>query len=139
MRKKKSPRHQSIKNKIEKAIQVSRRNEYSLMLMDQINELQIYPSGLLLLLEKYDNSSTPSARQLARNQVNDYVNKFSEIRRKFEDIFSRTRILNNPIGYILDQNRHGHLANASNTSDWMYVYELAMNRKIYSWLGNSYY
>ena len=62
-------RQQVIKNKIEKAIQVSRRNEYSLMLMDQINELQIYPSGLLLLLEKYDNSSTPSARQSARKLI----------------------------------------------------------------------
>jgi len=107
--------------------------------MNQINELQIYPSGLLLLLQKYDNSSTASARQSAKKEISDYVNKFNEVRRKFEDIFSMTRILNNPTGYMLDQNQHGHLANGTNTSDWMYVYELAMNRKIYSWLGNSYY
>ena len=52
----------------------------------------------------------------------------------FENVFSMTRILNNPADYILDQNVHEHLANGSNRSDWMYVYELAMNSKINNWL-----
>jgi hypothetical protein len=33
----------------------------------------------------------------------------------------------------LDANQHVHLANAMNTSDWMYVYELAMNAKLNNW------
>ena len=29
-----------------------------------------------------------------------------------------------------------HLANGSNKSDWMHVYELAMNKKLNNWLTN---
>ena len=50
--------------------------------------------------------------------------------------FQRRRILNNPDDYRLDQNVHHHLANASNKSDWMHVFELAMNKKINNWLTN---
>jgi hypothetical protein len=129
-------RYQTIKSRLEKAKQVSRRNEFSLSLMNQINEVQIYPSNILLLLEKYDNASSAPARQVAREQIKNQINSFSEIRKKFEDIFSMTRILNNPDGYILDLNHHMHLANAVNSSEWMYVYELAMNSKINNWLRN---
>lgn len=129
-------RYQLIKNRIQKSMKVTRRNEYSLALMNQINELQIYPSNLLLLLEKYDKSPVGSAKQAARDQVKNYVNSFSELRKNFEDVFSMTRILNNPADYILDQNVHEHLANGSNRNDWMYVYELAMNSKINNWLAN---
>ncbi len=43
----------------------------------------------------------------------------------------------NPAEYILDQNQHHHLANGTNNSDWMYVYELAMNLKINNWAAGN--
>ena len=116
-------------------MKVARRNEYSLVLMSQINELQIYPSNLLLLLEKYDQASS-GVKQDITEQIKNYTNHFNELRKNFEDVFSMTRILNNPADYMLDQNVHEHLANGSNSSDWMYIYELAMNSKINNWLAN---
>jgi hypothetical protein len=47
-----------LKNTIGRAMQQARRNNYSIELMNGINELQTYPSRLLLLLDKYDNAST---------------------------------------------------------------------------------
>ncbi len=129
-------RYRLIKDKIQKALKIVRRNEYSLILMNQINELQIYPSQLLLLLENYDRASPESAKQAAWKQIKNYTDHFNVLRKNFEDIFSKTRILNNPADYMLDQNVHKHLANGSNSSDWMYVYELAMNKKINNWLAN---
>jgi hypothetical protein len=59
---------------------------------------------------------------------------FEQLRKNFEDVFSKTRILNNPAGYLHDQNQHGHLANGTINNDWMFVYELAMNARLKKWL-----
>lgn len=123
-------RYQEIKNRIAKATKMTRQNEYNLSLMNQLNELQIYPARLLLLLEKYNNKTS------TQDDIKSYVSSFSDLRKNFEHVFSKTRILQNPAGYVLDQNQHHHLANGTNNSDWMYVYELAMNSKINDWLGN---
>ncbi len=123
-----------IKDRIEKAKQSARRNQYSLLVIEQINELQSYPAKLLLLLEKYDKTNSSTDKQAVRREIKNYVSNFSEIRKKFEDVYSMTRILNNPDDYLLDQNHHEHLANGTRNDDWMFVYELAMNEKINEWL-----
>jgi len=101
--------------------------------MNQINELQIYPATLLLLIEKYDKATSTSGKQIEKQEIKKYADSFNEIRKKYEDVFSMTRILNKPSDYVLDQNHHDHLANGTINSDWMYVYELAMNKKINGW------
>ena len=51
--------------------------------------------------------------------------------------FPQTRILSNPDNYVRDQNRHEHLANGTNNDDWMFMYELAVNKKITDWLAKN--
>ncbi|MEO5998015.1 MAG: glycoside hydrolase family 20 zincin-like fold domain-containing protein [Chitinophagaceae bacterium] len=128
-------RYQEIKNRIAKASRLARHNEYALAIMNQINELQIYPAKLLLLLEKFDNASGGD-KSAQKDEVKNYVADFDTLRKKYEDVFSKTRILANPADYVPDQNHHHHLANGTNNSDWMYVYELAMNAKIEDWVLN---
>ena len=70
---------------------------------------------------------------MVREQIKKHVDDFNLLRQRYENVFTQTRILRNPDGYLLDENQHQHLANA-NSSDWMYVYELAMNEKIGYWL-----
>jgi hypothetical protein len=118
-----------IKEKIEKATKLARRNFYSLALMNQINELQIYPSNLLLLLDKYDRASGEEKTK-ARKDLTAYVDSFDSIRKAYEDVFSETRFLKNPDGYILDQNLDFMLANGTNNSDWMHLFELKINGMI---------
>lgn len=132
--KKEVARYQEIKNRIAKAKQLTRRNEYTLALLNQINELQIYPSGLLLLLAKYDGEASATNKLAIKDEIKKYVTNFSRIRSNYEQVFSETRILADPDDYILDENHHDHLANGTKNSDWMYVYELAMNSKINHWL-----
>ncbi len=126
-------RYNLIRSQLNKAIQLTRRNEYALLVLNQINELQAYPAKLLLLLEKYDNAPLAN-RESIKNQLVKFVAGFKETRENFENVFSRTRILANPDDYVRDQNQHEHLANGTNNSDWMFVYELAMNKKINDWL-----
>jgi hexosaminidase len=104
-----------------------------LMVMEQINELQIYSAKLLVLLDKFDKTKA-SDKQKAKQEIEKYVSNFAEVRKNFEDVYSETRILNKPDDYILDQNRHEHLANGTKNDDWIFVYELAMNKKLVDWL-----
>lgn len=128
-------RYREIKNRIGKATQIARQNKFSLSLMNQINELQIYPANLVLLFEKYDNAAA-SDKVVVKDDIKKYVTNFNTIRSDYEQVFSKTRVIANPADYITDQNQHHHLANGTINSDWMYVYELTMNSKINDWLGN---
>ncbi len=127
-------RYQLIRDQLNRAIQLARRNTYTLSLLYQINELQSYPAKLLLLLEKYDEASSMSNRKSAKKELKKFATDFGEIRKNYENVFSKTRILANPDNYIPDQNQHHHLANGTNNDDWMFVYELSMNKKINDWL-----
>jgi hypothetical protein len=83
-----------------------------------------------LKLEKYDKAKSPSEKKQAAHEVKAYAESFADIRKSYEDISTRTRVLHNPSDYLADQNHHHHLANGTNNSDWMYVYELALNKTI---------
>jgi hypothetical protein len=129
-------RYHEIKNEIASAKQATRRNLYSLLVMEQINELQIYPSKLLLLLDNYEKASSPDAKEKQKEEIATYVNSFEKTRKAYEEVLSQTRILSNPSDYVLDQNHHAHLANGTINNDWMFVYELAMNKRLVEWLNN---
>lgn len=122
-------RYAAIREQIEKAKRLAVRNHYALELMGALNELQAYPAQLLLLLSAYD-AAAGEEKKAAGRQIRQLVDRFPDKRKQFEQVFSRTRFLSNPPGYVLDQNGHHHLANGTNNSDWMHVYELAMNEKI---------
>jgi hypothetical protein len=119
---------------IVKGMELSHRNTYALAVFNQINELQVYPSNLLLLLRQYDNTPLQNKKE-AGLLIKKFIDDFAELRMRFETVYSGTRILGNPDGYKLDSNFHQHLANGTNNTDWMYVYELAMNKKITEWLS----
>jgi hypothetical protein len=83
-----------------------------------------------LKLEKYDMARSASEKKRAANDVKAFAQSFAGIRKSYENISTRTRVLHNPPDYLADQNHHHHLANGTNNSDWMYVYELALNKTI---------
>jgi hypothetical protein len=127
--------YNTIKDQISKLKSIATRNHYTLDVMNQINELQVYPAKLLLLIGKYDKAGEKE-KASAKEAVRNYVSDFDKLRSQFEKTYEITRILHNPNDYLLDQNQHDHLANATNTTDWMYVYELEMNKAIKTWMGN---
>jgi hexosaminidase len=123
-------RYHATRQMIENSLRLARRNKYSLNIFKEINELQAYPAQLLLKLEKYDNAKAGSEKVQAAREVKTFSEGFAKMRKKYEDTFTRSRVLHNPPDYLADQNHHHHLANGTNNSDWMYVYELAMNEAI---------
>jgi hexosaminidase len=128
--------HNDIQNRLNKTMAASRRNQYTVEVMREINELQVYSANLLLLLEKYDRADVSGKKKISE-ELAAFVNGFEMIRTKFEEVYAKTRIPGNPEGYQLDSNFHDHLANGTNNTDWMYMYELPMNEKIRLWLQSA--
>jgi len=123
-----------INDRIRRCMELARRNRYALEILDQINQLQGYSANLLLLLNKYDESDGGEEKDRALARIGEWVDGFVPMRTKLEEVFGRTRMMGNPEGYQRDSNLHLHLANGTNNTDWMYYYELAMNKRIREWL-----
>jgi hypothetical protein len=123
-----------VNDRLQHCMKLARRNRYALEILDQINQLQGYSAHLLLLLKKYDESDAGEEKNRALTGVREWVDGFASMRTKLEEVFGRTRMMGNPVGYQRDSNLHLHLANGTNNTDWMYYYELAMNKKIGEWL-----
>lgn len=121
--------YEVTKKKINSALQVAVRNKYALEIFQQLNELQVYPARLLLKLEQYDKAKS-GGKSNAAKEVREYVQSFDTLRKSYENLTTRTRVLHNPDDYVPDQNHHHHLANGTNNSDWMYVYELEVNKSV---------
>jgi hypothetical protein len=57
--------------------------------------------------------------------------EWQAIRIELESVYGKTRSLNKPAGYVLDQDHHNHLANqALNFSDWQFYVEELFLQKI---------
>ena len=51
---------------------------------------------------------------------NAIISAVNSLRKKFEEVYSKTRILEKPNSYILDQDHHNHPANQSKNFDWQF-------------------
>lgn len=109
-------------------------NRYTLEIYEQTANLFHYPVQLLLALEKYDKAENDAERNTATVELNKLCRDFSTMRKKLESVYSQTRFMQNPEGYIADHNHHYHLSALSNNSDWMYLYEIPMVKKVQAWL-----
>lgn len=126
--------YNAIKQRIDEALKLAKRNRYNLQVFEQINELQAYSSKLLLLLKQYDEAISLANKNQVLHTIDAYESQFPLIRARLEKVFAMTRIMAKPAGYRLDSNLHEHLASSTDNTDWMYWYELAMNNKVSEWV-----
>lgn len=131
---KENKRYEFIRQGIHTALQCALRNRYTLRIYEQTNELQHYPTRLLLALHNYDTAPNEMRNETLK-QIIIVCDSFSVMRKNLEDVYSQTRFMHNPDGYIADQNHHNHLAAKTDSSDWLYYYEIPMIRKIRKWLN----
>lgn len=110
------------------------RNRYTLDVYEQTNELFHYPVCLLLALENYDKAQTEVERKEAKKKLQTVCSSFKEMRSQFEHVYSRTRFMQQPEGYIKDMNHAKHLSDITSNSDWWFLFELPMFQKVSEWL-----
>jgi hypothetical protein len=116
-----------ISKKVDKIINEiklkSLKNNYTLEVYSQVNQLTKYSANLILKLEKLDKSGE-------FNSIYGIENEFINMRMNFENIYKKTRIINKPDDYILDQDHHHHPANQTINFDWQFLAEIMLLEKI---------
>jgi hypothetical protein len=106
------------------------RNEYRLDVYEQVNELVRFSSGALLTLQAYDQAQNEEEEKEALSKLGRLPVEFEDLRTRFETVYGKTRKLNKPENYILDQDHHAHLANQSITFDWQFYAEMLFLKKL---------
>lgn len=124
-------RSDSVRNMIALIRSNNVRNDYTLDVYEQVNELVNYSAELLITLGEYDESPDHDADALPL-----LISDFENLRSEFEEVYSQTRVLTKPDGYILDQDHHRHSANQTLSFDWQFVAELAMLEQISQMVEN---
>ena len=114
-----------IEETINTIIAKSPKNKFTLEVYQQVNELVKFSSNIIIELEKLDLSE-----ETELNEILTFKNKFNTLRKKFEEVYSKTRILEKPNSYILDQDHHNHPANQSKNFDWQFFSEIYLLEKI---------
>lgn len=110
-------------------------SRYTLDIYEQNACLFNYPTQLLLTLEKYDKATSKSDRNDILSDLEKLCDDFKIMRSNLEEVYSQTRFMQNPEGYIADHNHHSHLSALTNNSDWMYLYEIPMVKKVREWIN----
>ena len=90
---------------------------------------------VLLSLNEYDQASGPAGREQAMKGIEEVCLYFETMRSRLLETYSKTRFMEQPEGYLPDQNRHNHLSAKTMSSDWIFYYELPMVKALRKWQG----
>ncbi|MDC3132669.1 glycoside hydrolase family 20, partial [Flavobacteriaceae bacterium] len=111
------------------------KNQYTLDIYAQVVALSQFSFNTLLTLEVYDQANTPADMEKALKDIQLLSQKFDKMRNTFESVYSKTRILNKPTNYILDQDHHNHPANQTVNFDWQFYAEILFLEKVNQHFG----
>jgi hypothetical protein len=109
---------------------LSTRNLYRLEVYEQVARLVQFSGKAMLALQYYNIASSEQEKQEALALIENLPLEFELLRAGFEEVYARTRILNKPEGYILDQDHHLHMANQSLNFDWQFWSEIYFLEKL---------
>lgn len=133
--KEEAKRYQTIREGVLAAERNALRNRYTLKVYEQTNNLQNYPVRLILALNEYDTAKDEAGRKAAQVKIREVCDYFKVMRKNLESVYSETRFMQQPEGFIADMNHHNHLASKTDNSDWLYLYEIPMVKAVSEWLG----
>jgi hypothetical protein len=103
---------------------ISSIGNYTLEVYEQVAELIKFSFETFLAIHDYDNQKITLSDLKKRQKL------FNLIREKFEKVYSKTRNINKPLDYILDQDHHNHTANQTLNMDWQFIAEIELFKKI---------
>lgn len=113
----------SILQQIQEVKKSALRNTHQLEVYEQVAEVVQFSNRAIITLAELDEPSGEK-REVAKSKLQQMEAEWTSIQNKVEEVYGKTRQLNKPEGYILDQDHHVHLANqALKFSDWQFYVE----------------
>jgi hypothetical protein len=120
----------TVESLINSAKSMAARNHYRLEVYEQVNRMARFAPEVLLALETYDQAAEPAQREEAWKQLKGLEESFRNLRMELEQVYGKTRVIEKPEDYILDQDHHNHLANQTRSFDWQFTAELMFLEKL---------
>ena len=108
--------------------------KYNLEVYNEVINLVDYNFKLMKSLSLLDNTRSTEEETKLIKDLQNLVYEFKEVRKQFEEVYGKSRKLNKPNDYILDQDHHRHPANQSINFDWQFTAELMLLTKIKDYL-----
>jgi hypothetical protein len=113
----------SVLSTIEKTKELAVRNSYTLEVYEQAARVARFAPHALKTMQEYDEAG-PDQKAIARQNMMELRTEFAEIEADVLEVYGKTRVLDKPDNYILDQDHHVHLANqAQKFEDWQFYVE----------------
>src|SRR6056300_1231504 len=103
---------------------------YNLDVYRQVGSLVDYNFRVMQTLHAFDMATTDPEEAKMLEELDELTEEFGQVRAALEQVYSQTRKLNKPEGYLLDQDHHRHPANQSVNFDWQFTSELMLLEKI---------
>lgn len=121
-----------VLDRISEAKKLASRNLYTLEVYEQVAKAIQFSNRALIILAELDDPSGETDAS-AKQKLDGLTKEWNAIQSRFESVYGKTRSLNKPADYILDQDHHVHLANQANDfSDWQFYVEKLFLEKIKS-------
>ncbi|MFT7032184.1 MAG: hexosaminidase [Cyclobacteriaceae bacterium] len=120
----------SVAEKIVAMKAMANRNLHNLEVYEQVNNLVRFSSNALLTLRDYDLAKNKEDKTVSLIELSKLSNQFKTLRGELEVVYGKTRVLNKPSDYKLDQDGHSHLANQSTSFDWQFYSEILFLQKL---------
>lgn len=113
----------SVLQLIQESKKLAVRNTYALEVYEQVAQAAQFSNRALITLAQLDEPSGEKKAQ-AEAKLAGMREEWGAIQSQLETVYGKTRQLNKPADYILDQDHHVHLANqALKFSDWQFYVE----------------
>lgn len=120
----------SVLQKISESKTLAVRNTYTLEVYEQVAKSIQFSNRALITLAELDHPSGEE-RNKAKAKLAGMEEEWKSIQANLEAVYGKTRSLNKPADYILDQDHHNHLANqAVKFTDWQFYVEDLFLKKI---------
>jgi len=119
-----------VMERIAESKKLAKRNIYTLEVYEQVAQAVQFSNRALITLAEMDDPSGEK-RAMAEQKLKGMATEWTAIQSNLEEVYGKTRQLNKPADYILDQDHHHHLANqAKKFSDWQFYVEDLFIKKI---------
>ncbi|GAB2483514.1 family 20 glycosylhydrolase [Algoriphagus taiwanensis] len=113
----------SILNQIGQAKKTALRNTHQLEVYEQVAQVVQFSNRAILALAELDEPSGEK-REVALSKLKELETEWANIQSRVEEVYGKTRQLDKPSEYMLDQDHHVHLANqALKFRDWQFYVE----------------
>lgn len=120
----------SVLRRISESKKLATRNTYTLEVYEQVAKSVQFSNRALITLAQLDHPSGEE-RNKAKAKLAGMEEEWKSIQADLEVVYGKTRSLDKPADYILDQDHHNHLANqATKFSDWQFYVEKLFIQKI---------